>query len=150
MDTPTLIWDSAMGRQVGRTHFRLRYAETDRMGIAYNAHYLTWFEVGRTEFMRSTGMSYREVETRGFNLPLVDAQLKLRSSVGYDDILVTETWVAELRSRTITFAYRIRLGERVVAEGRTTHACMRSSDGRGCRIPPWLAERIDRTASTSS
>lgn len=142
MDEPTLTWDSERGRQIGRTRLRLRYAETDRMGIAYNAHYLTWFEVGRTEFMRAAGMPYREVESRGFNLPLVDACLKLRSSVGYDDILLVETWIAAHRSRTVTFAYRIRSDDELVAEGETTHACMRTADGRGCRFPDRLKTRI--------
>lgn len=150
MESPTLTWDPERARRVGRTRVRLRYAETDRMGIAYNAHYLTWFEVGRTEFMRAAGMPYREVETRGYNLPLVDARLKLRSTVGYDDILLIETWISAYRSRTVTFAYHIRMNDRLVAEGETTHACIRTSDGRGCRFPAWLAERIAETLSSAA
>ena len=63
----SLHWDSLRERWACRFPMRVRYAETDRMGIAYNAHYLTWFEVGRTEFMRCSGLSYRAVEERGMN-----------------------------------------------------------------------------------
>lgn len=132
---PTLAWDPKEGRYVGQTRFRIRYAETDRMGVAYNAHYLTWFEIGRTEFMRATGLPYREVEARGRNLPIIQAELRLRSPVRYDDFLTTETWIERIRSRSITFAYRILHEGGVVAEGRTVHACVRTSDGRSARVP---------------
>ena len=68
--SPEFRRDEVRHRQVGRITVRVRYAETDRMGIAYNAHYLTWFEIGRTEFMRSAGFPYRDMEARGLNLPL--------------------------------------------------------------------------------
>jgi acyl-CoA thioester hydrolase len=130
------------GRTVNRTQMRVRYAETDRMGIAYNAHYLTWFEVGRTEFMRAAGLPYREVEERGHNLPLVEVALRLRISVRYDDVVTIETRVEQIRSRTVTFAYRILAGGKVVADGRTVHACVRASDSRVTSLPPWLQGKI--------
>ncbi|MFC1571980.1 acyl-CoA thioesterase [Candidatus Eisenbacteria bacterium] len=138
----TLYWDPDRGLSVGRTTVRVRYAETDRMGITYNAHYLTWFEIGRTEFMRSAGFPYREVEEKGYNLPLVGAEFRLPASVGYDDVLFIETWVERVRTRMVTFAYRVLHDGRVAASGTTTHACVRASDGRSGNLPDWLQKKL--------
>jgi len=112
------------------------------MGIAYNAHYLTWFEIGRTEFMRSAGLPYREVESRGINLPLVETSLRLRVPVRYDDVLVTDTWIERVRSRAVSFAYEIFHNGRLIAGGQTTHAFVRASDNRSVACPPWLQEKL--------
>ena len=108
------------------------------MGIAYNANYLTWFEVGRTELMRCLGMSYLSVEQRGFNLPLVGAELKLRAPIRYDDLVVLEAWIGRLRSRAVTFEYAIYLEGNTLASGQTTHACVRAEDDETVTLPPWL------------
>ena len=158
--------------RVHHTRVRVRYAETDRMGFAYNAHYLTWFEVGRTEYMRALGLPYREVEERGYNLPLVEAGLKLRAPVRYDDRIEIETRISETRSRTVTFAYRIlrtasqakaaagedaigdtagqvkrsagedAASEEILAEGFTKHACVQADTGRTATLPEWLSARL--------
>jgi len=130
---------------IGRVDIRVRYSETDRMGIAYNAHYLTWFEVGRTELMRELGLSYREVEERGVSLPLVESRTKLRIPVEYDDILTIETSIAKLRSRMIEFEYRILRGRKIVAEGSTEHASVVSDGTRGkksANLPEWLKKKF--------
>ena len=121
---------------------RVRYAETDQMGWVYHSHYLTWFEIGRTEYMRSLGNPYRSVEERGYQLPLVEASLRLRASIQYDDVIVVETWIERLRSRTVTFRYRLLHGEVVAAEGSTIHACVRAVDGRSAALPEWLREPL--------
>jgi acyl-CoA thioester hydrolase len=139
---PGIAWDETRGRPVGRVRLRVRYAESDRMGVVFNAHYLTWFEVGRTELMRAGGMPYRQVEERGILLPLVEATLKLRRPIRYDDPILIETWVRELRSRTILFSYNILLDGALIAEGATTHACTRSADGRAVAFPDWLLAEI--------
>jgi acyl-CoA thioester hydrolase len=141
---PTIAHDPQRGRHVGRVTLRVRYAESDRMGIVYNAHYLTWFEIGRTELMRSAKTPYRSVEEAGLQLPLVEAALRLRSPVRYDDVIEIETWVEELRSRLITFRYRILHQSALIAEGNTIHACVRARDGRAVAFPEWLREAIGR------
>jgi acyl-CoA thioester hydrolase len=142
--SPTLSRDPARGQQIGRVTLRVRYAESDRMGIVYNAHYLTWFEIGRTELMRSAGTPYRSVEEAGLQLPLVEASLRLRSPVRYDDVIEIATWVEELRSRLVRFGYRILHQSAVIAEGTTIHACVRTLDGRAAAFPDWLRLAIGR------
>ncbi len=143
---PELVWDSELGGCLGRVRLRVRYAETDRMGVVYNAHYLTWFEVGRTEFMRSLGVPYRSMEEQGLALPLVDATLRFRRPIRYDDLVTVETAIDQLRSRTITFSYRILRDSDLVADGTTTHACVASSGGRVTHFPSWLREELRRAA----
>jgi len=134
--------DPQSGRALGRVTLRVRYAETDRMGFVFNAHYLTWFEIGRTELLRSAGTPYRSVEDRGLNLPLIEASLRLNRPIRYDDQIVIETWIEQLRSRSICFAYRILREGLSAAEGATTHACVRAEDGRSVSFPAWLAGEI--------
>lgn len=129
---------------IGRVTLRVRYAESDRMGVVFNAHYLTWFEIGRTELMRSAGVPYRSVEDRGFNLPLIEAALRLRLPIRYDDVIVIETRVGQLRSRSILFNYNILLDGAAAAQGSSTHACVRAADGRATAFPEWLAGEIRR------
>ncbi|MBD3235525.1 MAG: YbgC/FadM family acyl-CoA thioesterase [Candidatus Eisenbacteria bacterium] len=140
---PELEWDAARACRVGRVTLRVRYSETDRIGLVYNAHYLTWFEIGRTEYMRSLGTAYRSVEEHGFQLPLIEASLRLRAPVQYDDLIVVETWISRLRSRAVTFDYRLLHGEAVAAEGRTIHACIRAEDGHSAALPEWLREGLE-------
>lgn len=130
--------DPVRGCPVACTPMRVRYAEIDRMGFAYNAHYLTWFEIGRSELMRALGLPYREVEDRGFHLPLVATAFTLRLPVRYDEVMITETWIAEVRSRAITFAYRLMRDGDVLAEGTTRHACLCARTGRAAGLPDWL------------
>jgi len=140
---PRLEPDPERQRRVGHLVLRVRYAESDRMGIVYNAHYLTWFEIGRTELLRSAGMPYRAVEERGINLPLVETRFRLRAPVRYDDEIEVETWIDHLRSRTIHFAYRILHGSDVVAEGFTTHACVDAEANRAVPFPAWLRAAVE-------
>jgi acyl-CoA thioester hydrolase len=134
--------DPNTGCWVALTRVRVRYSEIDRMGFAYNAHYLTWFEIGRSEFMRGKGLSYREIEERGYHLPLVQAALTLRLPVRYDDVLTVETRIAKLRSRTVTFGYQLIRDDRTHAEGTTRHACLLAESGRAVTMPAWLSEGL--------
>jgi acyl-CoA thioester hydrolase len=148
--SPALEPDPNTGRLVGRATIRVRYAETDRMGVAYNAHYLTWFEIGRTEFMRGAGIPYRTIEERGYNLPLTAATLRLPLAVRYDDVLRVETQIEQVRSRAVTFDYRVLLEQRVAAHGLTVHACVRAADGRTVNFPPWLMSRLQELAASGA
>jgi acyl-CoA thioester hydrolase len=95
---------------VARVHnefVSVRYAETDRMGVAHHSSYLLWFELARTGLLREAGHAYRDLETNGVRLPVLEYGCKFLKSADYDDALRIETKVRDLRSRTITFAYTV-------------------------------------------
>jgi acyl-CoA thioester hydrolase len=122
--------------------FRVRYAETDQMGWVYHSHYLTWFEMGRTEFIRDRGVPYREIEKRGYFLPLVKATLELRQPARYDDLLTVRTGIASLASRQIVFGYEILREGETISVGTSTHLCTDASTGRAVIIPDWIRELL--------
>ncbi len=115
---------------------RVRYAETDTMGVVYYANYLVWFEVGRTDLLRSTGWSYREMEGEGFALPVIEAQCDYRASAKYDDEIDVRTTAAVVSPVRVQFNYEVvRAADDVVlATGRTIHAVLDRS-GRPRRLP---------------
>jgi acyl-CoA thioester hydrolase len=88
--------------------FRVRYAETDQMGVVYHSHYLVWCEMGRTDFIRRLGLTYAEMEAQGMKLAVSEAQLRYHAGAKYDDLIRVETRLTDVRSRWITFAYVIR------------------------------------------
>ena len=106
------------------TVIRVRYAETDRMGVVYHANYLVWFEIGRTEFCRSRGFAYKDMEEndRAY-LVVAESYCRYKAPARYDDELVIRTHITELRRRSVRFGYEIlRLSDGVViAEGETGH-----------------------------
>jgi acyl-CoA thioester hydrolase len=109
-----------------RTTLRVRYAETDQMGVVYYANYFVWCEIGRVEFFRQIGYDYKQMEIDDdCHLPVVEASCRYRSPARYDDEVVIETSVTTLRSYVIKFAYRLlRLtpeGEQLLAEAETVH-----------------------------
>jgi acyl-CoA thioester hydrolase len=114
------------------SRLRVRYKETDQMGIAHHANYIVWFEIGRTDLCRATGFPYNEIESRGFILVVTDFQCRYRIPYRYDDEVVIRTTVAELASRSIKFAYEL-----FEASGATLHATGTSSH-------LWLDEKTRR------
>ena len=122
---------------------RVTYAETDQMGVAYHANYLIWFEMARTEHVRRTGVSYRELEEQGVFLAVVEAQVSYRAAAHYDDVVRVVCWVRDLGSRRVTFAYRaerVEEGE-TLATGATSLLAL---DRRRtpCRLPAHVLERL--------
>lgn len=115
---------------------RVRYAETDQMGVVYHANYLVWFEVGRTDLLRSFGWTYREMEATGVRLPVLEAHCEYRRPARYDDELEIVTRGRLLSPVRLEFTYEVRLHEdqRVVATGYTRHAAV-DLTGRPCRLP---------------
>lgn len=109
---------------------RVRYSETDQMKIVYNANYLDWFEVARTELCRSWGKPYTEWEKENLMLPVVEAWCRYKHPARYDDEIEVQARVSELNIFSITFEYRvIRLNDGLLlAEGRTKHGC---TDSKG-------------------
>nr|WP_280953606.1 thioesterase family protein [Symbiobacterium terraclitae] len=129
---------------VVRTQVRVRYADTDAMGVVYHANYLVWFEVGRNELMRAWGAPYVDFERRGVMVPVTEAQVKWVYPARYDDLLDVETRVERLTPARITFAYRISRAEdgRLCCEGSTTHAFLGPS-GRAGALPKLAPELWD-------
>jgi acyl-CoA thioester hydrolase len=125
----------------GVTH-RVRYADTDAMGVVYNAVYLVWFEAARTEWLRARGLPYREVSDRGISLPVTEASVRFRSPARYDDLVTIEADLRGLRSRGVAFDYVVRLGDRLLAEGWTLHVAVETATGRSVRMPAWLVESM--------
>ncbi len=95
------------GRRRASSFLRVRYAETDQMGVVYHANYLVWCEVGRTDFIRAAGTSYAELEREGLRLAVADAQLRFIAPARYDDEIRVDTWVERVQSRAVTFGYEI-------------------------------------------
>ena len=119
-----------------RTPLRVRYAETDQMQVVYYANYFVWFEVGRCEWLRSLGRSYRELEATGIQLPVIEAHCEYRRSARYDDDLTIVTRGHLLSPARIQFEYEVqRVPDNVVtAVGRTVHAAVNRT-GRPTRLP---------------
>jgi acyl-CoA thioester hydrolase len=106
------------------TQVRVRYAETDQMGIAHHANYLIWFETGRSDFCRARGFSYKEMEEIDDAFMVVaEIYCRYKSPAYYEDVLTVRTMVAELRSRSLRFIYEVRRAsdDTLIAEGETLH-----------------------------
>ena len=110
--------------RVCRTPLRVRYAETDQMGVVYHSNYLVWFEIGRVEFMREHGLSYKEMELEeGCMIAVVEAAARYRAPARYDEELVVETELQSARGAVIRFEYRVVRPEDgvLLCEGHTVH-----------------------------
>ena len=130
------------------TPVRVRYAETDRMGIVYHAHYIVWFEIGRTDFCRAAGMPYRALEDSGLWILVIGVDCKYRGSARYDDALRVRTELPQLASRGLSFRYEIvDENDRLLAEGSTRHV-FADSQGRPRRAPEDVLRRLDEFRSS--
>jgi acyl-CoA thioester hydrolase len=106
------------------TEVRVRYAETDQMGVAHHSNYLIWFEAGRSDFCRARGFSYKEMEEKdGALLVVAESYVRYKSPAFYDDLLIVRTKVGEIRSRSLRFIYEIYRpsDDTPLAEGETLH-----------------------------
>lgn len=103
---------------------RVRFCETDLMGIVHHASYLVYFEAGRVEWLRRRGVTYAEWASRGVHLPVVEAQVSYKAPSRFDDLLIVETTLVDLRSVSMKFAYRIRREATTIAEGFTRLGCI--------------------------
>jgi len=120
------------------TEVRVRYAETDQMGIAYYANYLVWFEVGRGEFCRQRGFVYRDFEKENeAHLAVAEAQCRYHSSAHYDDVLIIRTRIQEFRKRTVRFEYEVlrKDDDALIATGWTLHVIL-DKKGKMKSFPP--------------
>lgn len=127
------------------TELRVRYAETDQMGVVYHANYLVWCEIGRTDYIRAAGTPYAQLERDGVALAVVDASMRCHAPARYDDFIRVETKLTEVKSRTLTFDYVIMhagTGQRIVS-ARTVLASLDRS-GRVTSVPPAVRARLEQ------
>jgi acyl-CoA thioester hydrolase len=116
---------------------RVRYAETDQMGVVYHANYLVWFEVGRIEYFRALGVEYKQMEIQDdCHIVVVEAHCRYRQSARYDEVLRIRARIAEMRSRTIHFTYEVirDADEQLLATGETKHVIC-GKDGKPKHLP---------------
>jgi acyl-CoA thioester hydrolase len=120
---------------------RVRYAETDKMGVVYYANYFVWFEVGRADWLRSLGWTYREMESEGIVLPVIEAHCEYHRPSRYDDEMEVRTQGRMLSAARVEFSYEVvrRGDEQVTASGRTVHVALDAS-GRPRRLPDRIRE----------
>lgn len=124
----------------GETQIRVRYAETDRMGLLHHANYLVYFEQARTDLLRTLGVTYRDMEDRGFFLVVAKAEVKFRHPAHYDDILTIRTAVTRTSPVRLEHKYEVfGPSGKLVAEGATTLACV-DRDGKLQAMPEWLVQ----------
>ncbi|HEY8551819.1 MAG TPA: thioesterase family protein [Vicinamibacterales bacterium] len=132
-----------MTEPVSRSPIRVRYAETDQMGVVYYANYFVWFEIGRTDLLRTLGGSYKELEEGGLLLPVIEASCEYAQPCRYDDELVIETRGRILSPIRVEFLYVVtRPADGVVtATGRTVHAAINRT-GRPSRLPEAVRQAL--------
>ena len=120
---------------VCKSPIRVRYAETDQMGMVYYANYLVWMEAGRSDFCRECGFSYRDLEREEkVFLAVAEANCRYLSPARYDDEIIVETELSRVKSRVVEFKYRIKGADNLLAEGRTLHVVI-GQNGRPRAMP---------------
>ncbi len=127
-----------------QAQFRVIYADTDAMGIAYYGNYLKWFEIGRSEWFRKTGTTYRELEQGGVHLPVVEAHCSYIRPAFYDDVLTIGTTFSFAGPARLKFEYQIMRGDELITKGYTVHACLNGE--RKVRKPPAFLLKILESA----
>src|SRR5882762_6926361 len=123
---------------------RVRYAETDQMGVVYHANYLVWFEVGRVELIRALGVEYKQMEIEDdCHIVVVDAHCRFMKSAKYDDLLKIRTRIADTQNRTISFSYEVLRDsdKEILAKGETTHVIC-GKNGRPKILPEKYREQF--------
>ena len=133
----------AMNEPVHRCSARVLYGDTDAGGVVYYANYLKFFEMGRTEFMREYATSYREVEERGLIMPVVESYVRYKASAVYDDLVLIETSLVEVKSVSCRFNYRIFRADdnKMLVKGFTVHAVI-DREGKLVKFPADLSTRL--------
>ena len=123
---------------------RIRYAETDQMGVCYYGNYFVWFEVVRTEYFRAMNLTYIEYERAGIFLPVGEAYCRYHKPLAYDDLITIRAWISDMKRTSMQFSYKIfKKGEYdPVAEGFTTHIFV-NKDMKPRRIPPEIREAVE-------
>lgn len=123
---------------------RVRYAETDKMGVVYNGEYLTFFEVGRTEALREFGLPYPELEKEGYLLPVIEAFVRYKSPAYYDDVLGITAFITTKNEAILKIEYKIHREDVLVAEGYTAHSFVHAHNLKPARPPKSYRNAIEQ------
>lgn len=121
------------------TELTVRYGETDKMGVVHHSNYLLWFELGRTGLLREAGYAYSDLERGGFLLPVLEYNCKFHKGAEYDDSVLVNTVVSDIRSRAVTFHYECWRNDTLLCTGWTRHVCV-DHDNNIQRIPDGVVE----------
>jgi acyl-CoA thioester hydrolase len=121
-----------------RTEIRVRYQETDNMGVVYYANYFVWFEVARTEYLRANGISYRDIEEKGMYMMVAGASCRYKAPARYDDLVRIETWIPGIKNSSLEFAHKLYVQDKLVATGESVHV-FTDKTGRPVRMPEEVA-----------
>lgn len=137
-----------MAPPVFRMHYRVIYGDTDAGGVVYNANYLRYFEMGRTEMMRDRNMPYSKIEERGLIIPVTESYLRFKAPARYDDLLTIDTSLIEVKKVSCRFNYRILKSkqaekEQLLVKGFTVHACV-NREGKLTPFPEDIFENMQR------
>jgi acyl-CoA thioester hydrolase len=124
------------------THYRVRYSDTDKMGVVYHGNYLRLFEIGRTEYLRQRGLPYSEMERSGYMLPVLEAKCDFLLPARYDDLLEIRTIVEPLDGVRLTISYEIVLDDATLVRGWTRHTFVRSETFRPTRPPEFFLKVV--------
>jgi len=128
---------------------RVRYSETDMMGFVYHAHYLPWFEIGRTELFKQAGISYKELELQGFRLPVLEVSAKYLKPAFYDDLITVRTTLVEKPLLRLKLEYEIKREDDILTTGTSLHAFIDKS-GKPVRPPEWAARLLEKAFALKS
>ena len=132
---------------ISTTTLRVNYSETDQMGVVYHANYLIWFDRARTELMRATGLTYRELEQQGVYLAVSDVKVRYRAPARYDDLVEVRCWVREVASRRVTFGYAVvRAGSEQLLATAETALISLTHEHTLTRIPEHVATLLTPVA----
>lgn len=144
-----------MSEKIHRSTIRVLYGDTDAGGIVYNANYLRYFEIGRTELMREWIFSYSEIEDRGFVLPVTECWARYKAPAFYDDLLTIETSITEVTRIKCKFSYRVCRQEnpetkaKLLVKGYTIHAAI-TKEGKLTKLPDEIIQKIAMNATSSA
>lgn len=126
-----------------QTEIRVRYAETDAMGVVYHANYLTWFEMARVELLDDLGVTYKSLEDEGYILPVLDAQLNYRAPAKFDDRLLVRAIISEKPRMKIAIAYEVLREDHIICTGKTVHAFLQK-DMSPTRPPKHFSKAVEK------
>lgn len=133
-----------------QVRYRVPYADTDQMRVVYYGNYLVYFERARNELLRTLGVSYREIEARGFALPVLEAHVNYRSAARYDDELEISGWVGWVKPVRLRVDCAVHSGGALLAEGHTVHACVDLATLKPARLPADLAAQLQAALPRTS
>jgi acyl-CoA thioester hydrolase len=129
-------------------NLRVRFGETDAMGVANNAAYLSWFEVGRVEYLRELGHSYADVHAGGMDMVVIEAHAEYLRALRFDEEFAVECACTNVRGASFTFAYEIVRAGELACSGSTRHACVDRTTMRPVRVPAWLGAAVSSATTT--